>query len=102
MLQSIKIRLHYSITIPRFINRSFSFSNSLLKLIQFKLSDIGEGIAEVQIKDWLVFVLNLGCFFFRHIKVGDTVNEFDEICIVQSDKASVTITSRYSGIIKKL
>lgn len=34
--------------------------------------------------------------------MGDEVNEFDEICAVQSDKASVTITSRYHGIIKKL
>lgn len=25
---------------------------SLDKLVQFKLSDIGEGIAEVQLKDW--------------------------------------------------
>lgn len=28
--------------------------------------------------------------------------EFDKICEVQSDKASVEITSRYSGVIKKL
>uniref|UniRef100_A0A1I8BGL9 Dihydrolipoamide acetyltransferase component of pyruvate dehydrogenase complex n=1 Tax=Meloidogyne hapla TaxID=6305 RepID=A0A1I8BGL9_MELHA len=59
------------------------------KLVNFKLSDIGEGIAEVQLKEW-------------HIEVGDYVNEFDEICSVQSDKASVTITSRYKGIINKL
>nr|CAD2192747.1 unnamed protein product [Meloidogyne enterolobii] len=59
------------------------------KLINFKLSDIGEGIAEVQLKEW-------------HVKEGDYVNEFDEICSVQSDKATVTITSRYKGIINKL
>ena len=28
--------------------------------------------------------------------------QFDSICEVQSDKASVTITSRYDGIIKNL
>ncbi|KAI6170108.1 hypothetical protein M3Y98_01205200 [Aphelenchoides besseyi] len=69
--------------------RLIHFTGVLDKLVQFKLSDIGEGIAEVQVKDW-------------HIKVGDKVNEFDNVCEVQSDKAAVTITSRYEGVIKKL
>jgi 2-oxoisovalerate dehydrogenase E2 component (dihydrolipoyl transacylase) len=30
------------------------------------------------------------------------VSQFDNVCEVQSDKASVTITSRYDGIIRKL
>lgn len=36
------------------------------------------------------------------MKPGDRVNQFDNLCEVQSDKASVTITSRYDGIIKAL
>ncbi|XP_045403401.1 lipoamide acyltransferase component of branched-chain alpha-keto acid dehydrogenase complex, mitochondrial isoform X1 [Lemur catta] len=59
------------------------------QVVQFKLSDIGEGIREVTVKEW-------------YVKVGDTVSQFDSICEVQSDKASVTITSRYDGVIKKL
>ncbi|XP_060248822.1 lipoamide acyltransferase component of branched-chain alpha-keto acid dehydrogenase complex, mitochondrial isoform X5 [Meriones unguiculatus] len=59
------------------------------QVVQFKLSDIGEGIREVTIKEW-------------YVKEGDTVSQFDSICEVQSDKASVTITSRYDGVIKKL
>ncbi|XQJ24518.1 dihydrolipoamide branched chain transacylase, putative [Leishmania guyanensis] len=55
--------------------------------IPYKLTDIGEGITEVQ-------VLSV------RVKAGDSINEFDPICEVQSDKATVDITSRYKGVVK--
>ncbi|KAL7867127.1 hypothetical protein AOLI_G00149410 [Acnodon oligacanthus] len=79
----------YSATVfqqHRFFRSSYAAAGPIL---QFKLSDIGEGIMEVTVKEW-------------YVKVGDRVSQFDSICEVQSDKASVTITSRYDGVIRKL
>ena len=59
------------------------------EVIPFLLTDIGEGIAEVEIMKW-------------YKKEGDLVQEFDEVCQVQSDKATVSITSPYEGLITKL
>ncbi|XP_035224611.1 lipoamide acyltransferase component of branched-chain alpha-keto acid dehydrogenase complex, mitochondrial-like [Stegodyphus dumicola] len=67
----------------------FTSSAHYGQIVSFNLSDIGEGISEVTLKEW-------------YIKEGDKVNQFDSICEVQSDKASVTITSRYDGYIRKI
>lgn len=71
------------------LNRKISTTSSKWKRVAFHLSDIGEGIREVIVKEWFV-------------KEGDVVEQFDNLCEVQSDKASVTITSRYDGKILKI
>lgn len=58
-------------------------------VIPFLLADIGEGIAEVELLQW-------------YVTPGDHVAQFDRICEVQSDKATVEITSRYDGVIERL
>lgn len=51
---------------------------------ELKLAQTGEGIAECELIRWFV-------------EEGETVTSFQPICEVQSDKASVEITSRYDG-----
>ncbi|KAI3329162.1 2-oxoacid dehydrogenase acyltransferase [Xylariaceae sp. AK1471] len=53
------------------------------------LADIGEGIVECEIIQWFV-------------EPDARVEEFSPLCEVQSDKASVEITSRFAGVVKKL
>ncbi len=56
---------------------------------QFKLPDIGEGIAEAEIVAW-------------HVKVGDTVEEDQQLADMMTDKATVEMESPVAGVVKSL
>ena len=58
-------------------------------LYQFKLPDIGEGIAEAEIVAW-------------HVKVGDKVDEDQQLADMMTDKATVEMESPVAGVVKKL
>ncbi|GAB1311276.1 2-oxoacid dehydrogenase acyltransferase [Madurella fahalii] len=69
--------------------RAFHATRDLRIVKPVLLADIGEGIVEVEIIQWFV-------------EPGARVEEFSPLCEVQSDKASVEITSRFNGVVKKL
>ena len=58
-------------------------------LYQFKLPDIGEGIAEAEIVAW-------------HVKIGDKVEEDQQLADMMTDKATVEMESPVAGVVKKL
>ena len=58
-------------------------------MIEFILPDIGEGIVECELLEWLV-------------KEGDTIVEDQPVAEVMTDKATVQIPAMYSGVINKL
>ncbi|KAF8603133.1 CoA-dependent acyltransferase [Ceratobasidium sp. AG-I] len=55
----------------------------------FHLADIGEGITECEVLKWSV-------------QPQGIIASFDPLCEVQSDKASVEITSPFDGVVKQL
>ena len=57
--------------------------------LEFKLPDIGEGIAEGEIVKWLV-------------SVGDAVEEHQPIVEVMTDKATVEVPAPRGGIIQEI
>src|SRR3954453_9586703 len=56
---------------------------------EFKLPDIGEGIAEAEIVAW-------------HVKVGDTIGEDQQIADMMTDKATVEMESPVAGKVIEL
>jgi 2-oxoisovalerate dehydrogenase E2 component (dihydrolipoyl transacylase) len=56
---------------------------------EFKLPDIGEGIAEAEIVAW-------------HVKVGDTIKEDQQIADMMTDKATVEMESPVAGKVLEL
>src|SRR5688572_20285342 len=60
-----------------------------MSVYQFKLPDIGEGIAEAEIVAW-------------HVKVGDKVEEDQQLADMMTDKATVEMESPVAGVVKKL
>lgn len=69
--------------------RSTSADASGSRSEDFILPDIGEGIVECEIVDWLV-------------AEGDTIVEDQPVCDVMTDKALVQIPAKYSGVVSKL
>jgi 2-oxoisovalerate dehydrogenase E2 component (dihydrolipoyl transacylase) len=55
-----------------------------MAIFEFKLPDIGEGIAEAEIVAW-------------HVKVGDTVGEDQQLADMMTDKATVEMESPVAG-----
>ncbi len=56
---------------------------------EFKLPDIGEGIAEAEIVAW-------------HVKLGDRVEEDQQLADMMTDKATVEIPSPYAGPVSRI
>ena len=66
------------------VQRTFSAG-----LSHVKLPDLGEGTKEATVKEWF-------------IKVGDRVEEYDDLVEVFTDKLVAKIPSTHSGIVKEI
>ena len=58
-------------------------------IYEFKLPDIGEGVVEGEVVEWMV-------------SVGDSIKEDDPILSVMTDKATVEIPSPVNGVVTKI
>ena len=60
-----------------------------MSIKEFKLPDVGEGVAEGELVTWLV-------------EPGDRVEEDQPVAEVETDKALVEVPSRYDGVVEEL
>lgn len=67
----------------RMLSRNFG------TVVPFPLAQTGEGISECELLQW-------------YIKEGELIEQFGKVCEVQSDKATIEITSRHTGKVHKL
>ena len=57
--------------------------------VEFRMPDIGEGIAEVELLEW-------------HVEVGSQVREYDVLATIQTDKSVVEMSSPFTGTVVRL
>ncbi|SBT79440.1 lipoamide acyltransferase component of branched-chain alpha-keto acid dehydrogenase complex, putative [Plasmodium malariae] len=89
IFQNIKnVLKRINVTRRNNVGRYLGTSRLNFKIVKCKLFDIGEGISEVEITQW-------------NKNEGDQVSEMESLLTVQSDKAAVDITSKYSGVLVK-
>lgn len=72
-----------------FTTHAAAAEHTLGGMVDVPLAQTGEGIAECELLKWFV-------------QEGDQVEEFQPLCEVQSDKATIEITSRYRGNISHI
>lgn len=60
-----------------------------MAVAMIRIPDVGEGVAEVELVEWLV-------------KVGDRVREDDVLAAVMTDKTTVELPSLYDGVVLSL
>src|SRR5687767_15026347 len=70
-------------------DRAQESAGILMARYEFKLPDIGEGIAEAEIVAW-------------HVKVGDRIEEDQQIADMMTDKATVEMEAPVSGTVVEL
>ncbi|KAI5572434.1 hypothetical protein BDE02_10G013500 [Populus trichocarpa] len=81
---SINIKIETKVGWRLFSSQALADGGMSDRIVDVPLAQTGEGIAECELLKWFV-------------KEGDEVEDFQPLCEVQSDKATIEITSRYKG-----